>query len=154
MAYPNMDRLTRLDPLVALVSVPPILLAIAWLAVLATAGVTGRHPIFNLQARNLSEAVAFRDAGAVVRRIEAGEDPNRPAELRPDVIRSESVTLTPIETAAASRQADMGQLLFDLGASLDAGAWQRAWCISDEPEMRDLLASHRPTGAMEDCVEQ
>ena len=154
MARPNMDRLTRLDPLVALVSVPPILLAIAWLAVLATAGVTGRHPIFNLQARNLSEAVAFRDAGAVVRRIEAGEDPNRPAEVRPDVIRSESVTLTPIETAAASRQAEMVQLLLDLGASLDANVWQRAWCISDASSVRSVLASHRPAGAVENCAEQ
>lgn len=149
-----MDRLTRLDPLVALVSIPPLLLAIAWLAVLAISGLTGRHPIWNLQPRNLSEAAAFRDTGAVVRRIEAGEDPNRPAEVRPGVILQESATLTPVEAAAASRHAEMVLLLFDLGASLDANGWQRAWCISDEPDVRDLLASHRPTGAMEDCVEQ
>ncbi len=149
MAYSNMDRLIRLDPLVALVSIPPILAAIAWLAVLAIAGITGRHPIWNFQPRNLAEAAAFRDTGAVVRRIEAGEDPNRPG-----VIRTESATLTPVEAAAASRHPEMVQLLFDLGVSLDANAWQRAWCISDEPGVRSVLALHRPAGAMEDCVEQ
>ena len=154
MAYPNMDRLIRLDPLVALVSIPPILLAIAWLAILAIAGITGRDPIWNLQPRNLSEAAAFRDTGAVVRRIEAGEDPNRPGEVRPGPILPESATLTPVEAAAASRHFEMVQLLIDLGASLDANVWQRAWCISDASEVRSVLASHRPAGAAENCVEQ
>ena len=149
-----MDRLTRLDPLVALVSIPPILAAIAWLAVLAIAGVTDRHPIWNLQPSNLAEAVTFRDAGAVVRRIDAGEDPNGAGEVRPGVILPESATLTPLEAAAASRQAEMVQLLLDLGASLDANVWQRAWCISDASSVRSVLASHRPAGAVENCAEQ
>ena len=149
-----MDRLTRLDPLVALVATPPILVAIAWLAVLTIASVTGGHPIWNLQPRNLVEAVAFRDAGAVVRRVDAGEDPNRPGEVRPRVIFPESTMLTPIEAAAASRQAEMIQLLLDLGASLDANVWQLAWCISDEPEVRSVLGLHRPAGTVDDCVEQ
>ena len=148
-----MDRLTRLDPLVVLVAIPPILVAITWLAVLAIGGLTGRHPIWNLQPRNLAEAVAFRDAGAVVRRIDAGEDPNRPAEVRRRVILPESAALTPFEAAAASRQAEMVQLLIDLGASLDANVWQRAWCISSEPGVRSVLTLHRPAGAVEDCVE-
>ena len=149
-----MDRLTRLDPLVALVSVPPILLAFVWLGVLTIAGVTGRHPIWNLQPRNLAEAVTFRDAGAVVRRIDAGADPNRSGEVRARVILPESATLTPLEAAAASREAEMVQLLLDLGASLDANVWQRAWCISDASSVRSVLASHRPAGAAENCVEQ
>lgn len=148
-----MDRVTRFDPLVALVAVPPVLLAIAWLAVPVVTGLTSRHPIWNLVPRNLPEAVAFRDAGAVARRIDAGEDPNRPAEVRARVILPESATLTPLEAAAASRQAEMILLLLDLGASLDAGVWQRAWCISNEPGVRSVLASHRPADAAEDCVE-
>ena len=149
-----MDRLTRFDPLAALVAIPPILAAIAWLAVLAIGGLAGRHPIWNLEPRNLAEAVAFRDAGAVIRRVDAGEDPDRPAEVRARVILPESATLTPLEAAAASRQAEMVQLLLELGASLDANVWQRAWCISNEPGVRSVLASHRPAGAAEDCVEQ
>jgi hypothetical protein len=154
MACPNMDRLTKLDPFVALVSIPPILLAIAWVAVLAIAGLSGRDPIWNLQPRNLSEAAAFRDTGAVVRRIDAGEDPTLPGEVRPGPILSESATLTPVEAAVTSRHFEMVQLLFDLGASLDANAWQRAWCISDAPDVRSVLAANRPSGAVENCVEQ
>jgi len=148
-----MDRVTRLDPLVALVAVPPMLVTIAWLGVLAISGLTGRHPIWDLAPRNLAEAVAFRDSAAVVRRIDAGEDPNRPGEVRARVILPESATLTPIEAAAASRQAEMVQLLLDLGASPDPNVWQRAWCISNEPGVRSVLASHRPADAAEDCVE-
>lgn len=153
MARPYMDRVSRLDPLVALVSGSPILAAIAWLAVLAIADITGRHPIWNLEPHNLPEAVAFRDVGAVVRRIEAGEDPNRPAEVRPGVILPEPATLTPLEAAAASRQAEMIQLLLDLGASVDANVWQRAWCLSNEPGVRAVLEAHRPPGALDNCVE-
>ena len=149
-----MDRLTRLDPLVALVAVPPILAAIAWLAVLAIAGLTGRHPIWSLEPRNLAEAVAFREAGAVVRLVDAGADPNRPDEVRARVILPESAMLTPIEAAVAARQVEMVQLLLELGASIDANVWQRAWCLSNEPGVRSVLAAHRPTGAAEDCVEQ
>lgn len=149
-----MDRVTKPDSLVAIVAIPPILVTIAWLGVLAISGVSGRHPIWNLQPRNLAEAVAFRDAGAVIRRIDAGEDPDRPAEVRATVILPESATLTPLEAAAASRQAEMILLLLDLGASLDANVWQRAWCISNEPGVRSVLTSNRPADAAEDCVEE
>ena len=89
-----------------------------------------------------------------MRRIDAGEDPNGAGEVRPGVILPESATLTPLEAAAASRQAEMVQLLLDLGASLDANVWQRAWCISDASSVRSVLASHRPAGAVENCAEQ
>ena len=144
---------TAFDPLVALVALPPLLAAIAWVAVMAIAGITGRDPIWNLQPRNLAEAAAFRDTAAVVRRINAGEDPDRPGEVRAGVIVPDAATLTPVEAAAVSGHAEMLQLLIDLGASLDANAWQRAWCISTGSEVRPWLTSHRPTGAMEDCVE-
>ena len=148
-----MDRLNKLDPFVAAVAIPPILGTIAWLAVLAMTGVSGHHPILNLQPSNLSEAAAFLDIGAVVRRIDAGEDPNRPGDVRAGVILPAAATLAPIEAAAASRQAETVQLLLDLGASPDADSWQRAWCISDFADVRSLLALHRPDGALEECVE-
>jgi hypothetical protein len=152
MASANMAQLNKLDPTVATVAIPPILGAIAWLVVLAMTGVSGQHPIWDLQPRNLAEAAAFRDSGAVVRRVAAGEDPNRPGEVRAGVIRPVSTTLVPIAAAAAIREAGMVQLLLDLGASPDADAWQRAWCISDAADVRSLLALHRPEGTLEECV--
>jgi hypothetical protein len=153
MAKQNMARLNKLDSFAVIVAVPPILATIAWLAVLAMSGISDHHPILDLRPRNLTEAAAFRDSGAVVRRIDAGEDPNRPGELRAGILSPTASTLVPIEAAAASRETGMVQLLLDLGASPNADAWQRAWCVSDAPDVRDLLASHRPEDALEECGE-
>ena len=142
------------ERIVTLVSLPSILVFTGWTAMLAIAAVTGRHPIWSLEPRNLPEAVAFRDPGAVVRRIDSGEDPNRAAEVRAGVALDETASLTPIEAAAAARQGEMVQLLLDLGASPDATVWQRAWCISDASAVRDVLETHRPPGATEDCAVQ
>lgn len=150
MAEQDMDQLKRLDPFVALVAAPPVLVALVWLGVLAMTVLFG-HPIWNMEARNLAEAVAFRDAGAVVRMVDAGENPDGPGELRAGIFSPSASTLFPIEAAAASREAGMVQLLLDLGASPSASAWQRAWCISDAQDVRDLLALHRPAGAVEEC---
>ena len=139
---------------IALVALPPALAFAWWIGVLALATMTGRHPVWTLQPRNLPEAVAFRDSAAVVRRVEAGESPDAAAEVRGRVVLSEAATLTPIEAAAAARQGELVQLLLDLGASPDAAVWQRAWCISDASSVRDVLAAHRPPGARDDCAAQ
>ena len=142
------------DRMITLVSLPPILAFTGWAAMLAIAAVTGRHPIWSLEPRNLPEAVAFRDAAAVVRRIGSGEDPNRAAEVRARVVLDDTARLTPIEAAAAARQGEMVQLLLDLGASPDATVWNRAWCISDATSVREALEARRPPGATEDCAVQ
>ena len=153
MAKQHMDRLNRLDPFVALVAAPPVLVALAWLVVLAMTVLSGRHPIWDLEALNLAEAAALKDAGAVVRLVDAGENPDGPGELRAGIFSPAASTLFPIEAAAGSREAGMVQLLLDLGASPNASAWQRAWCISDAQDVRDLLALHRPEGALEECAD-
>ena len=139
---------------VTIVSLPPILTFAGWMAMLAVTAVTGRHPIWNLEPRNLPEAVAFRDAAAVLRRVERGEDLNRAGDVRAGVVLPETASLTPVEVAAAARQGEMVQLLLDLGASPDAIVWQRAWCISDASAVREVLEAHRPAGATEDCAGQ
>jgi hypothetical protein len=154
MAGPHLDRVMTRNAIIPLVSLPPILAFAGWMAVLAITAVTGLHPIWSLEPRNLPEAVAFRDAAASVRRIESGEDPNRAAEVRAGVVLREIASLTPIEAAAAARQGEMVQLLLDLGASPDATVWQRAWCISDASAVREVLEAHRPPGATEDCAAQ
>lgn len=146
-----MERLTRLDSAICIVSGPPILVAFAWLVLMAASAIAGRHPIWNVEPRNLAEAAAFRDGGDVVRRSQRGEDVNRAGDVRPGIILPDPATLTPLEAAAGAREREMVQLLFDLGATLDAKGWQRAWCISNEPEVRELLESHRPADARNDC---
>jgi hypothetical protein len=127
--------------------------AIVWVATLAAVGITGHHPVWHLEGRNLSEAAALRDGGDIVRRIERGENVNQAHEVRARLVLDKTAILTPIEAAAARDEA-ITQLLFDLGASPDAAVWHRAFCISDADSVRDILRSHRPPDAVEDCAGQ
>jgi len=79
------------------VTFAPILAAILWLAMLLATAATGGHPLWGAPPRSLAEAAARRDAGAVVRFIEAGERMSR------------------AEALAASRDADIVQLILDEG---------------------------------------
>ena len=145
-----MGRVTLTRVAIVLVSAPVVAMACAWLAVLALAG-TGPHPIWSLDAQNLAEAAAFRDGGALVRFVEAGEDPRQPGVVRPGVIADEAMTLTPIDAAAIAKRPEIVQLLFDLGLSLDAASWTQAWCLATDRGVRAVLQAHRPDGAVDGC---
>jgi hypothetical protein len=147
-----MERVTRTGLLAALVAAPVVASAVLWLGALATAAVTGHHPIWNLQGRNLPEAVAFRDPAAVIRLVQQGGDIDAAAEVRPVGGLHEPTVLRPIEAAGLSRQAEMVQLILDLGASLDAQTWQRAWCFAGDSGARDPLKMRRPPDADDHCV--
>jgi hypothetical protein len=128
-------------------TVPPALTFVVWLVLLAIAGVTGRHPIWNLAPKNLSEAAAFRDAVAVVRYLNRGDDIDRAAPVRNGIVGTEDANLTPIEAAAAAQDEAMVHMLFSLGASPDALVWQRAWCLSDTARVREAIEQRQPPGA-------
>lgn len=136
-----------------LVATPPACAAILWVAFLAITAVTGQHPLWNVQPRNLAEAAALQDGAAVIRLVKQRADVNRPGDVRAGVVLPAEATLTPLEAAAATREREMVQLVLDLGASPDATVWQRAFCISDADGVRDLLAQHRPADARDECVE-
>ena len=136
---------------IVLVSVPPALVAVAWLTLLTVSWTTGEHPIWSATPRNLTEAVALRYGAAVVRFVEHGEDPNRAGEIRRDLLPTQAKTLTPVEAAAGARDRDMLVVLIELGAVFDAPLWQRAWCISNAADVRQLLETYRPPGADDYC---
>jgi hypothetical protein len=149
-----MDRITTANKVWMAVALPPTVTAVAWIAALAFAAVTGTHPVWTATPRNIAEAAAFRDGAAVVRFVEAGHDINKAGEVQGGVVRRDTAMLTPIEAAAAARQREMVQVLLELGATPDAAVWQRAYCISDADSVRELLDSIRPSGAVDDCAEQ
>ena len=144
--------MTRSSRFELLVATPPVLAAMLWASVLAVTAITGTHPIWGQQPRNLVEAAALQDGAAVVRFVERHEDVNRPAEVRAGVLSRAPQTLTPIEAAAATREPEMVQLLLDLGAAPDAVVWQRAFCISDADGVRERLAAYRPSAAVDTCA--
>ena len=143
--------MTRSQRLAGLVSLPPTLVAVGWLVVLASWGSTGQHPIWGIVPANIPEAAAFHDGADVVRRVGRGEDPNDPGEIRAGILASHAMTLRPLEAAAAAREREMVQLLLELGAIFDAPLWHRAWCISDASSVREVLDAHRPPGADDYC---
>jgi hypothetical protein len=147
-----MERLKRFEWGAGIVSVPPVLMAVGWVTGLVIWGITGQHPVWERQPRNLAEAAAMRDSVEIVRRVERGEGLNRPGEVRARILADDAAVLTPLEAAAASRERDVVQLVFELGASPDAATWQRAWCISSASSVQELLDLHRPEGAEKDCA--
>jgi hypothetical protein len=146
-----MDRLTRAHWIAAAMCAVPTAGALAWLAMLAIAGVTGHHPIWSDEPASLSEAAAFRDGGDVVRRVARGEDLNAQGRVRAGFVSDDEAMMAPIEAAAASRDWEMVQLLYDLGASPDAPTWQRAWCATGEDDVREVLTARRPDNADDRC---
>lgn len=142
-------RLTALDWVIGSIFAIAGVLAVVWLAIVARG--VDRHPFLGIEPRNLAEAAAFRDGAAVVRRVQAGEDLERPAVVRAGIIGPEAVELTPLEAAAAQRRPEVIQLLMALGAAPDAQVWRRAWCISGDADVRALLDRHRPADAHPEC---
>ena|SRR5688572_15799607 len=138
--------------LAVVMAAPAVAAAIAWSGMLMVATVTGTHPIWSLSPRNLAEAAAMRDLGALVRLAEDGSDINRPAEVRGRLVLDDTAALTPLEAAAAARDESLVAMVFELGAMPDALVWNSAFCISDADRVRDVLRAHRPAGAVEDCV--
>jgi hypothetical protein len=147
-----MGRLTRADIAAVLITLPVVALGVWWLVMLAFAFVTV-HPIWDVRPQNLAEAAAFRDGAAIARRVRAGEDPTVPAEVRPGVIASTPLRLTPFEVAARERREEILRLLNDLGASPTVAAWTRAWCQTDDANIRTALLRFRPQGAGTGCGE-
>jgi hypothetical protein len=140
----------RIEWLVICMFAPVATVAVAWLMLLTRPA--GQHPFFGLQPSNLVEAAAFRDGGALVRRVEAGEDPNRPDTVRAGIFGPQPAALTPLEAAAAQRRAEIVNLLINLGAAPDARVWTRAWCISEDADVRAVLDRHRPADAEPGCA--
>jgi len=134
--------------MIAAMVVPPSLVFVGWLSLLAIAGITGRHPIWNVTPENLSEAAAFGDAVAVVRHLARGEGINHAARVRAGMGTSGDEDMTPIEAAAAAADEAMVSMLLNLGATPDAAVWQRAWCISETAQVREALERGRPRGVV------
>jgi hypothetical protein len=132
---------------VAIVMLPPALVFVGWAGLLAAAGVSGRHPIWNIAPANLAEAAAFRDPAAIVRLVRRGESINRPARVRAG-IGTGAAELTPVEAAVAAGDSAIVSMLFNLGAAPDRAVWQRAWCASETASVREALERGRPPGVV------
>jgi hypothetical protein len=132
------------------VAIPPIVTALLWTGALVVNAVTGTHPIWRVQPRNVAEAAAARDGAAVLRFVGAGANVNGPGDVAGGLVLPDTRRMTALEAAAIRGEREMIQLLLDIGPP-DANAWHAAFCASDSTELRALLTPHRPAGAADRC---
>jgi len=129
----------------------PVLILLAVWAVMVARSTSSAHPIWDISPINLSEAAAYRDAGAVLRRLWAGEDPSAPGVVRAGVLDGGDRAMTPLEAAARARRDELVLLLLQFGARPDRAAWLPLWCLTDDTEVRRRLIDLRPAGASDRC---
>lgn len=143
------DRLAQLA--VAL----PATLLIAATAVMLGGLPFGIDPLWRVEPLTLAEAAALRDNGEVVRLVRSGQDPNRPATVRAEVLGDREVTATPLEAAVGIDRADIIQVLLENGATLDVSTWPHLMCLAasvEADEAKEFLEQRRPDDAVAaDC---
>jgi len=121
------------------VAIAPIALAAVTLFVLVFA-VIGKDPVWAVGEMTISEAAATRDRGGVVRMIREGAKPNGRYSVRPEVIASAALVVTPLEAAALNRQDYMMELLFAHGATLPNQQRRRLMCFLYQRGSEDMYA--------------
>lgn len=113
----------------------------------------GRHPLWRQPTLNLAEAAAVRDAGEIVRLIDAGSDPNEIREIRGGLLTEEPIRVTPIEAAVTARDVEIARVLLVNGARLDPQLWSRLRCTAESDEVASFLDRWRPAGAAMSCTD-
>ena len=114
----------------------------------------GRHPMWPHHELNLSEAAAVRDAGEIVRLIEASEDPNAERQVRPGFLEAQAVRATPLEAAVAAKDVEIARILLVNGAAMNADVWNHLRCTAAGDEMTEFLDRRRPFGSALHCENQ
>jgi hypothetical protein len=113
---------------------------------------TGRHPLWPEVALTLSEAAALRDAAGVVRLVEDGHDPNERLPVRPGILKSYALVVSPLEAAVGARRVQMFSLLLGHGAKIDSSNRMVLKCFAMKERVVDIvdLISTSEDGAVEE----
>jgi len=113
----------------------------------------GRHPLWRHPRLNLAEAAGVRDAGEIVRLIDAGSDPNEIRQIRGGLLTEQPVRVTPLEAALTARDVEIARVLLVNGARLDPQLWFRLRCTAESDEVISFLDRWRPAGAAVSCTD-
>ena len=100
---------------------------------------------------NLSEHAVVKGHADVVRMILLGESPNIERDIRKDLLTSDAVRLTPLEAAVAANDGSMVRTLLAYGAFVDAAKWNVLRCVTRSDDIREMLDTYEPKGAVADC---
>lgn len=124
----------------------PLVLAAATVVMLAAAP-AGRHPLWQPEAFNMTEAAAARDIATVAASVERGEDPNVRRPVRSPLLDDIGRELTPLEAAVIARRFEIVDFLLSRGASPDGPARAALICHAlgnGDRDIADALAAGAP----------
>jgi hypothetical protein len=121
-----------------LAMLPAVVLAAAsfWWTAEATRGGGLWEPV----TLTLAEAAAAGDLGDIAQLIGTGEDPNRPAAVRPGLLGDQPAAMTPLEAAARGGQVEAFALLVRRGAVATSGEMAVLRCAEREEPNAEIKA--------------
>jgi len=131
----------------------PLVLAIAATYILAGAAIGG-DPFWYEPQLTMSEAAALKDRATMQRLIWNGVDPNAPANVRADILKSHDIVVTPIEASVGTRTPIAMEFLLAHGARMDQHEQAVVACLAAEDDAREILEylqKHFP-GEKPDCA--
>jgi hypothetical protein len=117
----------------------PALLAVS-AVVLALGALVGWEPFWSEPPLNLAEAAALNDRGTIQRLIESGADPNARAPVRPPILKSHEVVVTPLEAAVGTRTPTTIEFLLTRGARMDSHERTVMFCLAMKDEAQEVIA--------------
>jgi hypothetical protein len=112
-----------------LATLVPTVIGVIVLIAFVVAEIAGSTVFIYGPAQNLAEAAAIADAGAVLRRLRAGEDPSAVVMVRPEVISSSVARVNAIEASIWGREVELVKLL-DREGAIDAMQRTYLACLS------------------------
>ena len=116
----------------------PALLAVASV-VLVVGAIVGWEPLWSEPQLNLAEAAALNDRGTIQRLIASGADPNAPAPVRPPILKSHEIVVTPLEAAVGTRTPTTIEFLLTRGARMDSHERAVMFCLATQDEAREIV---------------
>lgn len=138
--------MNRFTAIVAAVFVPPALLGVVAVFVLAGAAV-GWHPFWNEPQLTISEAAALKDRATIHRLISNGVDINAPAKVHAPILKGYDIVVTPLEASVGTRTPTAMQFLLARGARMDAHERDVVMCLAIKDDAQEIIRFLRESGA-------
>lgn len=115
----------------------PALLGIA-AVILVVGALVGWEPLWSEPPLNLAEAAALNDRATIQRLLAAGADPNARTTVRPPILKSQEIVVTPLQAAVGTRTATTIEFLLERGARMDSHERAVMFCLAMKDEAREI----------------
>ena len=116
----------------------PTLLVLPSIGVL-TGALLGWEPLWREPDLTMSEAAALQDRATMQRWIWSGVDPNAPAKVRPEILKSYEIVVTPLEASVGTRTPTAMQFLLARGARMDSRERAVVMCLAIKDDANEIV---------------